>query len=230
MNMLKHLFCIAAILFLSVSLTRAATPEYPDAIASRLQARLDGLQSLSFQFFQDTSGEMSGRPRQGSGTALFYKGDDINRMRWDYTSPDRQVITSDGKYFSMYFAELHQLIVTPVEKLESEVTYSFFFGRSKIADTFHIRPADEEYQNEDDPEFKIIKLIPKNPSSQVQDIHIWVTADSLIRRFTIRDLFGTVTILNLSDLTVNPLLGKTSEEIAASFAFTPPEGTEIIEQ
>lgn len=230
MRLLRHILRIQLTLLIIVAAAQAAPPEYPDEIASRLQARLDGLQSLSFQFYQDTRGEMTGKARQGSGSALFYKGMDGHRMRWDYASPDRQIITSDGTTFSMYFASLHQLIVTPVEKLESDLTYSFFFGRHKLTEIFHIRPADEEYQDGSDLDFKIVKLIPKDSQSQVEDIHIWVTTDSLIRRFTIRDLFGTITVLNLSDITPDPLAGQSTEEIVGRFAFTPPEGTEIIEQ
>jgi outer membrane lipoprotein carrier protein len=230
MKLLQIIFISVFAFFCLLAPAHTATVEYPEDIAARLQTKLDELQSLSFLFYQDTQGEMSGRPRQGSGSALFYKGENTNRMRWDYTSPDKQVITSDGKIFSMYFEGLHQLIITPVEKMQGELTYSFFFGRSRIEENFHIRPPDDEYQESADSPFKAIKLIPKVMQSQVQDIHIWVTADSLIRRFAIRDLFGTITVLNLSDIVVNPLAGKNDAQIAALFAFTPPEGTEIIEQ
>lgn len=76
----------------------------------------------------------------------------------------------------------------------------------------------------------MIKLIPKTPQSQVQDIHVWVTPESLIRRIKIRDHFGTITVLNLSDIATDTLTGKSRAEIDALFSFTPPAGTEIIRQ
>ncbi len=209
----------------------AETPvEYPEDIAARLQSRYDAMQSLTFNFHQDIRGEMSGRPRQGSGQAVFYKHDGKARMRWDYTSPDRQVLISDGVLFSMYVANQQQLIITPAENLDTDLTYSFFTGKGLLQRDFYIRPANEDEQPENEAEFKVIKLIPKTPQSQVQDIHVWVTPESLIRRIKIQDHFGTITVLNLSDIETNTLTGKSPAEIDKLFTFTPPEGTEIIRQ
>ena len=204
--------------------------EYPEEIAERLQARYDKIQSLSFNFTQDTSGEMTGRPRRGSGKAVFVKLNGKSYMRWDYTNPDKQVLVSDGKIFSMYFANLQQMIVSPADSLDADLTYSFFTGRGSLKRDFYIRPANEEFQVESETDFKVIKLIPKTAQSQVQDIHLWVTPNSLIRRINIRDQFGTVTVLNFSDIEVDGLVGKDPEKLLPIFSFVPPEGTEIIRQ
>ena len=210
--------------------TPEKTIEYPEEIAARLQKRFDELQSLSFQFFQDVRGEMTGRPRQGSGNAFFYKEGNKTLMRWNYLSPEQQVIVSDGEEISMYFSSLQQMIVSPASSLEADITYSFFTGRGNLAQDFYIRPHDEDYQSEDENTFKVIKLIPRKPQSQVQDIHVWVTTDSLIRRLSLRDHFGTITVLNLSDIEANSLQGKTEEELSHIFSFSPPPDTEIIRQ
>lgn len=204
--------------------------EYPEDIAARLQLRYDAMKSLTFNFYQDIRGEMTGRPRQGSGRAVFFKNGDKARMRWDYTSPDRQVLISDGVEFSMYIAEQQQMIVTPAENLDADLTYSFFTGKGLLQRDFHIRPANEDEQSDDEAEFKVIKLIPKTPQSQVQDIHVWVTPDSLIRRMKIQDHFGTITVLNLSDIEADKLNDQNPAEIEALFTFVPPAGTEIIRQ
>jgi outer membrane lipoprotein carrier protein len=152
-------------------------------------------------------------------------------MRWDYVSPDQQVLISDGVTLSMYFSNLKQLIISPAEQLDADLTYSFFTGKGVLKRDFHIRPANEDEQSTNEDEFKIIKLIPKTPHSQVQDIHLYVTNASLIRRIKIRDHFGTVTVLNLSDIEVDTVMkGKKPEEIEAIFTFVPPPGTEIIRQ
>ena len=204
--------------------------EYPEDIAQRLQSRYDKIASLSFNFIQNTSGDMSGRPRRGAGTAYFVKLKGKNYMRWNYTSPDKQVLTSDGDTFSMYFAKLQQMIVSPANALDADLTYSFFTGKGILKRDFYIRPADEEFQSDNSAAFKVIKLIPKTPQSQVQDIHLWVTPDSLIRRINIRDHFGTVTVLNFTDIIVDSLVGKDPKELLSFFTFVPPEGTEIIRQ
>jgi outer membrane lipoprotein carrier protein len=204
--------------------------EYPEDIAQRLQARYDKIGSLAFSFIQNSSGDMTGRPRKGSGRASFVKLNGKRYMRWDYAIPDKQVLVSDGELFSMYFAELQQMIISPADTLEADLTYSFFTGKGTLKNDFHIRPADEEYQGENNAEFQVIKLIPKTAQSQVQDIHLWVTADSLIRRISIRDHFDTLTVLNLSDIEIDALAGRNPRELLSFFSFVPPEGTEIIRQ
>lgn len=216
--------------FLTVSPLAAEQQEYPDEIANRLQKRYDEMQSLRFNFYQDTRGEMTGRPRRGSGWAAFFKKDDLNKMRWNYQTPDRQVLLSNGVTFSMYFEKLHQMIVTSAETLDADLTYSFFTGKGNLERDFHIRPPDVDFQSEDRAEFKVIKLIPVKPHSQVQDIHLWVTNDSLIRRIKIRDHFGTITVLSFSNIEANGLSSATDQELALLFSFTPPEDTEIIHQ
>lgn len=205
---------------------------YPEEIAQRLQEKYDSLTSLAFTFNQSSRGQLSGRPKTGAGKAYFHKSDNISRMRWDYTSPDTQVLISDGETFSMYFAELNQMIVTPADSLDSDLTYSFFSGREQIGTKFHILPPDLGYLAEDEggssPE--VIKLVPVEPHSQVQDIHLWVNAESLIRRIEIRDHFDTVTLINIRDLKVDFLTEATREEMEKLFSFTPPENTEIIHQ
>jgi len=207
-----------------------ASVETPEEVALRLQARYDKIKSLTFNFTQDTSGEMTGRPRRGSGKAAFVKLGPKSYMRWDYVSPDTQVLVSDGEKFSMYFANLHQMIVSPAKALDSDLTYSFFTGRGVLTRDFYIRPANEQYQPDGETGIKVIKLIPRKIQSQVQDIHLWVTPGSLIRRINIRDHFGTLTVLNLSSIEVDSLIGKDPKELLAFFSFVPPEGTEIIRQ
>jgi outer membrane lipoprotein carrier protein len=203
--------------------------EPPEDTATRVQLRIDKIQSLSFNFYQQTRGEMTGRPRKGSGKAIFFKKDGNSRMRWDYSSPDKQVLVSDGAVFSMYFYDLKQMIVTPAENIKNDLTYSVFTGRGNLKNDFHILPPDEETGSNSE-EFQIIKLVPKEPHSQVQDIHVWITESSLIRRMSIRDLFGTITVLNFSDIQVDSLVGTDEKTLQSLFSFIPPKGTEIIEQ
>ena len=209
----------------------AENVEYPESIAARLQNRYDSMTSLSFTFKQQSSGQVSGRPRTGGGKALFYKTGSTSRMRWDYTEPDRQVLISDGETFSMYFENLQQMIVTPARNLENDLTYTFFSGRGKIADLFYILPPDlENTENPSDSQpLNVIKLVPREEQSQLQAIHLWVDAQSLIRRIELRDHFDTVTLLNLANIEVDNLSGS-RDEIARIFIFSPPEGTEVITQ
>lgn len=224
------LLIFSSLLLATSSYGTGVSTESPEAVADRLQTRYDAIGSLSFDFIQDTSGDMTGKPRKGSGKALFVKSTDKNYMRWDYSSPDRQVLVSDGTLFSMYFAKMQQMIVSPAESLNADLTYSFFAGGGVLKNDFTLLPADQEFQAEGPAGFSVLKLIPKKGQSQVQDIHLWVTAGSLIRRILIRDHFGTRTILNFKNIEINTLIDQDPGQLRALFTFEPPEGTEIIRQ
>ncbi|TKB06713.1 outer membrane lipoprotein carrier protein LolA [Desulforhopalus sp. IMCC35007] len=215
---------------LSGHLVQASDTEFPEDIAKRLQQRYDSMKSITFNFNQNTRGEITGKPKTGSGTAAFLKGNSKSKMRWDYLAPKRQVLLSDGLHFFMYFEELRQMIISPASSLEKDLTYSFFSGKAQLQNDFYIRPADTELAGEENSTTNIIKLIPIVPHSQVQDIHLWVSKDSLIHRIHIQDHFGTITVLNLSNIHTDGLEGKGQAEIDTLFSFTPPEGTEIIQQ
>ena len=222
--------CVSILLFATCNFSVAQQDEFPEDTAKRLQEKYDAMTSLSFKFNQDTRGELTGRPRTGSGSATFLKSDETSRMRWDYTNPKKQIILNDGVHFYMYFEELQQMIISPAEALEKDLTYSFFAGKGRLESDCYIRPANPEFQTEKNLDLRVIKLVPIEPHSQVQDIHIWVSADSLIRRIHILDHFGTITVLNLSDIKPDVLRNDSQQATNSLFSFDPPEGTEIIEQ
>ena len=219
--------------FLLALFTQAAVAqtEYPLDIARRLQNRYDHLASLGFHFDQKVTGQMAGRDKVASGEAWFLKSPDGGRMRWNYASP-QQVLIRDGQEFFMYFKDLKQMIISDAKSLDQELTYSFFSGRGNLERDFHIRPADAEYgiQDYQGAATKIIKLVPKKEQAQVQNIHLWVNANSLIERISIRDHLDTRTTLTLSAIRPDALAGLAPAAIGELFSFTPPAGTEIIRQ
>jgi len=228
--------CLLAFCFLSPALCHAESPE---DTARRLQQKYDQIRSLSFQFSQKTEGELSGRAQQGSGTACFVKGkkgktgaEGMGRMRWDYVAPEKQILVSDGVDFSMYFANLHQMIVSPAKTMAADITYTFFTGTGNLLKDFTITTPNPGFApaKEEAGKVAVIKLSPKEEQSQVSEIHLWVTADSMIQRIDILDHFDTRTTLELSDITVNTLNENDRKAMDALFQFTPPEGTEIIYQ
>lgn len=224
--------CLCLFLFLPVfSSSATVSTESPQAVATRLQDRYDAILSLNFDFIQNTRGQLNGRPKKGSGQAFFVKSDDDKtpgKMRWNYSAPDRQVLVSDGVNFSMYFASLAQMIITPAEALQQDLTYSFFTGSGNLLKNFTILAPDQSDSSQKNTE--VIKLIPKTKQSQVAAIHLWVTDDSLIRRIEILDHFDTLTVLNFSNIKVDSLDTTNADLMKNLFIFTPPDDTEIIHQ
>ena len=211
----------------------ASGSETSAEVAVRLQNYYSQVESLSFSFIQTTKGQMIGRPKTGRGNGIFVRTDTGEKMRWNYNSPDRQVLISDGKTISMYFEELNQMIIAPVDQGQADILFSFFAGQGPLENSFTIldsEPALSDEAEDSSTDLKVIYLVPKDSDSQITIIHLYVTAESLIRRIEFIDHFDTRTTINISNISVDPLQPGQHEEIEQLFSFTPPEGTEIIRQ
>lgn len=198
----------------------------PLEIARRLQKTYNMAQIMKADFRQETSIPLSNRQKQGNGTVIFEKP---GKMRWDYLSPDRQVLISDGNSITIYLENSNQVIISPARQyLQSDVTYSFFSGSGDILRDFEVLASDLNSGNTIDGTLPPIKLVPKIPHPQVDHLYIWATPVTfLIRQMQIVDHFDTITNLYFESITLDDATGGSNDSL---FFFTPPEGAEIIEQ
>ena len=196
-------------------------------IAQKLQSTYEKALNLVADFKQTTAMKFSSRVRQGSGTMIFRKP---GRMRWDYRSPDYQVLISDGETISMYFEKSNQMIVSNArEYLQSDVTYSFFAGTGDILKDFDVSEPDLVTDSKDNS--FLIKLTPKSSHPHVSSIHAWISHDSfLIKHLQIVDHFETVTDLFFFNILINADHYGSREIKEDLFLFIPPADTEIIKQ
>lgn len=221
--------CLALIFAgLSMAGQEEATPL---DIARQLKQRLEHLTSLSFTFTQRSEGQLTGRVKQASGKAYFYKDGDSAKMRWDYLAPDRQIIISNGEELRMYFENLNQMIIAPADTLQQDVTYSFFTGKRRIQDDFEVNGGEEPIgQTSNQADYRVIELIPKDDSQQVKQIRLWVVDAKTIKRIEFTDTFDTTTTINITNVEENTLQNEDSMIDSEFFTLIPPEGTEIIRQ
>lgn len=229
-----------AALILTTPVTAAAADEpSPESHALALQNKYNSLISLTFGFDQLT--RTGTRERSGRGEAVFYRfhppseatpegGTPATQsvMRWNYTEPDPQIIVSDGQTLSIYTEKDQQLIRTPAQELESDITYAFFSGARNLLDDFAAASADPTYLFSSDTTLQAILLVPRQPHNQIRDVQVWFDSDGLIHHLMITDHFDSVTELNFDNIRINSLPAgdrKTLEEI---ITFPVPPGTEII--
>ena len=222
----------AAILLLLLSVLWAPSPAKaavmePSDIVQKIQVTYERAKTLSADFKQSTAMQLSSRVKQGSGSMVFLKP---GHMRWDYSAPDQQVLISDGETISMYFAQSKQMIVTAAKEfLQSDVTYSFFSGTGDIIKDFDIQ--DPDLPNKDTENSYLIKLSPMKAHPHVAYMHAWIAKHTfLINRLQIVDHFNTVTDLFFSNIHIDFSTYNGQKIDDDLFFFTPPAGTEIIEQ
>ena len=226
----RHLSRIFTLLLLSglflLPAQVVAQPLNSVEIAQKLQSTYENAKNLVAEFNQSTSMKFSGRVRQGSGSMIFLKP---GRMRWDYTTPDHQVIVSDGESISMYFEKSNQMIISNAKDyLQSDVTYSLFTGTGDILKDFEI--VEPDFENVMEKSY-LIKLIPKSTHPHVSFIHAWVSDGSfLLEHLQIVDHFDTVTDLYFKSVQINSDSYDGKRITEKLFSFIPPANTEIIKQ
>lgn len=194
----------------------------PEEIARQLQEVYGQVTGFRADFRQLTAIPMSRRQREGAGTVTFRKP---HQMRWEYESPDHQVLVGDGKEVRLYFARSNQLMISGVDAyLDSDVTYAFFAGTGDILRDFKVESVPVRQQAaEPVAGTHALRLEPRELHSQVDYLDLLVGGEPFfIRRLDIVDHFGSVTTLEFSGIELDPEL---PEDF---YRFEPPPDTEIL--
>ncbi len=220
------------------SLLAASPKKSSEEIILQVQKKYQQLQSLEFDFSQSTL--TSGRMKQGSGNAVFYRTSvqpgrsplpQNGIMRWNYTTPTEQTIINDGKELSIYTPVDKQLIVSPVQEIESDITYAIFTGTRNLLDEFVAAPADTLFLlNEPPTGFTAVLLTPRQPHPQVKRIQLWLNNDLTIYRLLMEDHFDALTELTFTKVRFNTLPAGNAQQRRTLLELDLPSDTEIIRQ
>ncbi len=200
----------------------------------RLQQTYGKLSSLCFDFSQITRTRV--RARTGKGTAVFLRTGDTNKksagiMRWNYNTPEKQVILNTGRELSIYSEKDRQLLVMPAAEVNDDITYSLFSGMKKLEDLFQVQPPDPRFVYQlPGTHLKSLRLVPKKPHPQVQAIQIWFDDRFLIHHMIIEDHFDTITEMDFSNIRINTLDPGDTEQVRAITSLDLPEDVEVIRQ
>ncbi len=203
----------------------------------QLQKKYQQLRSLEFEFSQST--QTGGRVKQGAGNAVFFRPGALDKpagtsqgiMRWNYIEPTAQTIINDGKELSIYTPQDKQLIVSPAQEMESDITYAIFTGTKSLLDEFEASPADKLFILNDPPAgFEAILLIPRQPHPQVKRVQLWLNGDFTIHRLLMEDHFGAMTELTFAKVRLNTLPQGDVHQVQALLKLDLVPGTETIRQ
>lgn len=202
-----------------------------------VQKKYQQLRSLEFAFSQST--QTGGRIKQGEGTAVFFRpqasgksaGTPQGIMRWNYTEPAAQTIINDGKTLSIYTPQDKQLIVSPAQDMESDVTYAIFTGSKSLVEEFEISPADTHFTLSEPPAgIEAAMLTPRQPHPQVKRVQLWFNRDHVIQRLLMEDHFGVLTELTFSRVRLNTLPQGDAQQARSLLELDLAPGTETIRQ
>ena len=187
-----------------------------DDVIDRVQTRY-GNRSFSAQFYQVSTLKALEITDSGSGAIYIkYPG----QMRWEYETPEKQTIVSDGKSLWVYRPDDNQVMIgkAPV-----------FFGEGKgagfLSNIENLRNHfDISLQSTDQDSEHILKLIPNTATDEMRTIYLHLERASFnVMRIITYNAYQDETLLTFHDHRFPTDLDD------ALFQFAIPQGVEVLE-
>lgn len=185
------------------------------ALAARVQARYRTVRDFTAAFTQTETNALLPKPVVDRGEVKVLKP---SRMRWTYTSGDRNEFVSDGTRQYSYFRRDRYVQITAVPRDdEASTALLFLAGRGDITRDFTASlPADQPAG-----EWRLV-LTPRRPQADFETLTLEVDRQSLaLRGLVATDAQGTTRAFRFTDMRENR--GLSDRE----FEFEIPRGVEI---
>jgi|YelNatPaOPRAMG01_1025707.scaffolds.fasta_scaffold02489_21 outer membrane lipoprotein carrier protein len=192
-----------------------------NAIAQKVQSLYDRTSTMEADFVQIASMKSLSISEQDHGIVYMKKD---GKIRWDYKSPKKQLIVSNGKTIWFYMPSDNQVIIGSFEKsFKYKPTQTFLTGMGRILEDFDVRFGNSKELPVTSNEY-LLELIPKKHSeeSPAKILLAVNKKDFLIVKSAIVDRFGNITEIDFKNIKLNATL---PDDL---FTFTPPENVEII--
>jgi len=214
-------FLSPIIIFLAAAPLHSETmaPNGPP-VAKDLKQALDRLQrhyrdtnSFTAKFNEEIA-TVGAPKKQRQGVVSFRKP---GRMRWEFETPEKQTIVSDGETLYSYDPDLNQVVETPLKQaLKSSSATSFLLGIGNINRDFKAAFANPPPSN------GLVNLILDAKTGGYK-IEVGLDPKTYnLMKLTLTDQLGDVTRIDFSDIHDNVALPD------SLFAFNAPAGADIV--
>lgn len=205
---------LCGLVLLAVSLlpmTAAAAPPSGSAI-ERMHAFLKDVHSLKADFTQVVLDTNMQQVRKSVGTLEIKRPD---RFRWDYATPNKEIIVADGKRVWIYDVELQQVTVKLLNGTLAASPAVLLSGSNDVEKSFAIKDlgAAEGLQ--------WVGLTPKIQDTDFEMVKMGFKGNE-VSVMELKDALGNLTRITFSHLVLNPAIPD------SLFQFTPPAGADVI--
>lgn len=189
-------------------------------VVSKVQERYESAKRLHASFVQESTVRALDKVQRAEGEVWFKKP---GKMRWNYYSPGRDEIVSDGKMFWYYDQGERQVIETPAsEVLDTPSTTTFLQGLGNIKTQF--KTSFSPTGKRDNKGHYVIDLAPLEVTAdEPSKFTIFVEPETwLVKVIHLYDPFGNLTRVSFENVEVNK---KISDSV---FTFKVPKGVEVL--
>lgn len=218
MKKIKPVIFILAAAFI-VFVPRAALADSGlDSVVDRVQKKYEQISDFHADFSQEAEVKALNKVQKAEGEVWFKKP---GKMRWNYHTPAKDEIVSDGKTLWYYSQEENQVIESPLSKVsDTETTSTLLSGLGKIKELFDVSFAKTGSAETGS---YLLDLKPKTEEEGYNKVTIAVDKNTmLVNTMYLYDPYGNLTTVNLTDISVD-------EGVPDSlFVFNAPDGVEVI--
>jgi outer membrane lipoprotein carrier protein len=212
----RALLLVIATSWVGASAAPGAGADDARAVVARLQARYDSTSSFKAAFRQEIQSQALNQQLVSSGTVYYLRP---GRMRWEFSSPDRQTVVADGETLWIHQETQQQVVKIRLERaFRSRTPVSFLIGLGKLSDDFEaeIRPRGPHGEI-------VLSLLPRARDAEVGRLELWLAPETHdIVGAVVADATGGTTRWEFSDLERNMALG---DDL---FRFTVPQGVDVV--
>jgi outer membrane lipoprotein carrier protein len=226
MKFKKYLFCFLFFSIVSLTFSKAPCEEpkpFPGDSNPQLSAIVNGIEKryavsgFSARFFQISTLKDMDITDTASGRLLIKRP---GMMRWEYETPDRQTIVSDGYQLWIYRPEDNQVMIGKAPSFFGDGKgASFLSDITRMRRNFSISLEKNDKNNN-----YVLKLLPVKKTPDLAEIFLTISRETFeVVRIVTYNSYGDETRIDLADVRLNADLDN------ALFSFVAPEGTEILQ-
>ncbi|MDR2209705.1 MAG: outer membrane lipoprotein chaperone LolA [Azoarcus sp.] len=170
------------------------------------------------EFRQTVIGRPGQPAQQASGKFSFSRP---GKFRWEYDLPYPQLLVADGKQLWSWDRDLRQVMVRPLGDALGATPAGILFGQSDLERDFVLN---EETGN--DEKLAWVEARPRQGNDEAASngfqLFRFGFNGKRLQRLTLLDNFGQTTVIEFSNLRVNPSFAPNH------FHFEPPAGVDIL--
>ena len=224
----KKILCLVFMfLFFGGQVTLASdvsskTPPVPDASRLSLDEVLKKVEKhysvsgFTANFSQTSSIKAMEITDSASGRAFFKRS---GKMRWEYETPDRQIIITDGKTLWVFRPEDNQVMIGKAPSFfEGGKGFSFLSDMKVIRQKF-----DMVLEKETEEGFFVLKLLPIEKTLDIVEIHLWISRNTFdVVKILTYNSYGDETRIVFNNIQLKEKLDD------SLFTFEVSEGMEVL--
>ncbi len=201
----------------------APPPAHENSLADvirKIQAAYEKTSDWKAEFLQVTRIEGFDTPIPSRGKLYIKKP---NKLRWDYSEPNRHQIMVNQEKIWIYTPEQNQVIVSPFAEIsDSQLPLHLLSGVGRLDQDFTVQWADPAQPQPKG--IPALTLIPKDTGTGLTRLRMEVDAESyFITRLTLFEVNGNESRFQFAQIRNNTGLKD------RFFIFTPPKGVVVVE-